>query len=224
MATGGGKTIHEYQCCAKSEKTKNFSGYTWPNIKRNYKFYSVIDDLSTFQSQDALYLFKDTTKECTTLRRNNYLLKLASAIAFFGEQNIIERLNQFYELEINESAASRQSAYTVPQFRQWKDVTKYVGNRDHPSLRVLEREKKQRVYDQMCIIAQQKGISSENWNTLTSLYHDRNSLCHPAPNTADTESMREYTNLIDDPMERDSVRILSDLIITALPTTRRYRR
>jgi hypothetical protein len=221
MATGSQKRIHEYHYCHKTEREKNFAGYIWPTIRRNYRFYSLIDNPLTFQAQDTLYSFKDTTKECATLRRNDYLLKLANAMVYFGEKYIIENLNGYYEQNINELATAAQSNYSAPKFKQWTDVTDYIGNRFNPGIPARKREKRQSVYNQMCVIAEQRGIPSQHWSFLMSLYHERNRMCHQMPNIADTESMREYANLTDNQKERDSVRILSDLVIGALQTRRR---
>jgi hypothetical protein len=170
-----------------------------------------------------LYSFKDTPTECASLRRNDYLLKLANAMAFFGEKYIIRSLNEYCEQTINKSAAAKQLDYSVPQFQQWTDVTDYVGNRASPSVVEWQREMKQHVYNQVCYIAEQNGIPSRYWNTLISLYHDRNIICHQKANIAHTESIKEYASLVDNQIERESVINLSDLVMRALRESRRAR-
>jgi hypothetical protein len=168
-----------------------------------------------------LYSFKDTPTECASLRRNDYLLKLANAVAFFGETYIIRSLNTNCQQIINTSAMAVQLAYSVPQFQQWTDVTNYVGNRESPCIPDWERDMKRRVYDQVRTIAQQNGIPSPHWDTLMSLYHNRNTICHVKPNIAYTNSMRDYASLVDNQIERESVTNLSDLVIRALENSRR---
>jgi hypothetical protein len=224
MSASNEKTIHDYRYCDKRQTRKNFSGYIWPNIERNYKFYSLIDNPSTFQALDTLYSFTESTTDCRILRRNDYLLKLANATAFFGVKYIIKPLNDYCRENIDEPETTIQKSYSAPLFRQWTDVTDYIGNRHNPAIPSWEQDKMQRVYDQIRIIAQQNGISSQFWDVLTSLYHDRNQMCHRTPTTADTNSITEYANLTDNPMERDSVKVLSDLVTRALQTRRRARR
>ncbi|CAF1274142.1 unnamed protein product [Adineta steineri] len=218
MTTTKIKTIWEYKCYQKQRTTKDFRGCIWPNIRRNYTYYSEVDNPTTFDAQETLHSFIDTSEEFETLQRNDYLVKVANAVVFFGEKYIIEELNNYIEAEMNERYDH------VQQFRQWQDVTYYIGNRNSPGVPVWKQDKKQKVYEHIRDIAQQKGIPPSCWNILMQLYQNRNSVCHVTANIADAESMKDYANNSSDRDERESVQYLYKLVVNALGTTRRGRR
>ena len=223
MTTPLEKTIQHYKYCARREETKDFRGYTWRNIERHYKLYSLVEDIETFQRQTTLYSLEDCASECEQLHRIGYLLNVTNAMAFFGKHFIIGDLNPYCQREINEPATDQQSGYSAPQFRKWKDVTDYVGDRDNPRILSWIQDKKKEVFRQLRVIAQKNGIPVHHWDMLTSLYCDRNITCHREANPADAESMKEYAEATRNQGERESVICLYDRIINALPTRRRTR-
>ncbi|CAF3754312.1 unnamed protein product [Rotaria socialis] len=141
-------------------------------------------------------------------------------MVFFGEHYIITDLNRYCETNVNEADNDTMRGYSVPLFRQWRDVTNYIGDREHPGICDWEKQKKQQVYNQIPAIAAAQGIPSQFWNALTSLYQQRNNSCHIKANIADALSIKAYAAQMNS-HERYSVEYLSDSVIRALQTSRR---
>lgn len=223
MAAPSEKTIQRYRYCTRRQEKKDFGEYTWQNIQQNYKFYSLVENADTFQRQTTLYLLEDGASECGPLHRTGYLLNVANAMAFFGEIFIIRELNYYCQKNINEPAIGQLPAYNAPQFRKWKDVTDYVGDRENPRIPCWKQDKKKQVFLQLSVIAQKHGISAHNWAMLTTLYLNRNEACHREANPADAESMKDYAESIPNQNEKESVICLYQKIIKAFSTRRRNR-
>ncbi|CAF0933434.1 unnamed protein product [Adineta steineri] len=215
MTTTRMKTIWEYKYCHKQKTTEFFSKSASSDIWQKYTFYSLVDNPTTFHTQETLYSFTDASKECETLQQNDYLVKVANAVAYFGEQYIIKDLNNYCETEVNEPN------YRVQQFIKWHDVTYYI--RGHNICDAPYWKQKQQVYNQIRVIAEEKGIPSRCWKTLIRLYQNRNSVCHVPANVADAESMKDYADNSNDRDERESVEYLYNLVLNALRTSRRGR-
>ncbi|CAF1303064.1 unnamed protein product [Adineta ricciae] len=227
MASANTKKIIEYTYCAEQRKAKDFSTQYWINNERQQcNYYTLITNNETFKNQSTriIYSFVENGAECNLLRRNAYLLKVANAITFFGKEYIILDLNEFCRTSINENSADGRPGYSVPEFRQWHDVTKYIGDRDSPRIPAWEREKKQKVYDQITRIANNNGICDEYWEALKSLYDERNLACHAPASEADAESIKIYANYVNNEHEKQGVNCLSDLVLTKLGSNKRGRK
>ena len=221
MTTPYEKTIHCYRYCTGRVERRDSRQYTWRNITRDNKFYSLVEDEQTFDSQPTLYSLEDGATECKQLHRTGYLLNVANAMVFFGEHFIIRDLNDYCQREINKPDRDGKRGYSVPQFNQWKDVTYYVGDRKNSGIPASKRKKKEKVFRQLRRIARRHGIAAKYWDTLTSLYKNRNTTCHRKTNPADAESMKEYAEETNDQVERESVIRLYDQIIDPLKRRRR---
>ena len=217
------KTIREFHYCLTGEREHDFSGYIWPTIKRNYVLYHQVNSPDVFQQHPVLYELKRSNL-CLRLRRNDYLLKVANAVGHFGQQCIIPDLNDFCRNNVDDPPPILRESYRVPDFSKWSDVTNYVGNRQNRAVPEWLREKKMRVFGQIAVIAERHGISNQCWDFLTTLYEERNAICHGNANRADAESIRQFANEnVENRNEKETIDALYGAILKSLPGMRRAR-
>ena len=206
------KRIREFYYCCVREREQDFSGYIWPTIRRNYEFLAPINTPAIFQQHPHLYELK-YDGSCSRLRRNDYLIKVASAVTFFGQRFIIPDLNEYCRNYVDDAATTGSQIYQVPEFRHWSDVTNYVGGRYNQKDPTWLREKKQLVFDQIPQIAQRNRITVDQWRALVELYGQRNEACHPSMNTADAASIKQFADEnLEDGIEKGSVQALHEVI------------
>ena len=218
----GEKTLISYKCCHRQEGKKVFEEPIWAQIKEKYQPYAKITKLETFMKEDTIYSIEHSTDECAVLRRNDFLVKVASAIVFFGKQYIIPNLNQYCQSKLNKPTADGASSYPVPQFTEWYDVTHYIGDRNKSEFEE-ELKRKQEVHDQISVIAKENGIPPERWKVLTSMYRERNRICHKQTSLSEATSMKDYADQNNDQEENESVNCLYIKVIEALNSRRRTR-
>jgi hypothetical protein len=218
------KTIREFHYCLTGEREHDFSGYIWPTIERNYALYHPVNSPDVFEQHPVLYELK-RNNSCLRLRRNDYLLKVANAVGHFGQQCIIPDLNEFCRNYVDDPPPILLESYRVPDFSNWSDVTNYVGNRQNHAVQGWLREKKMRVFGQIAVIADRHGISNRCWDSLISLYEERNAICHGNVNRADAESMRQFAaENVQDRNEQESISALHASILNLLMMARRSHR
>jgi hypothetical protein len=219
MAASSRKRIHEYQYCGRIKKQDLPDTFRWLNAHEHSTFYGLINDRSTFEETNPLYLLTENN-ECESLRKLDYLTKVASAIAHFGERYIISSLNFYCRRHINEPARGGNRAYRVPHFKEWKTVRSYIGNRQNQRVPYMIRVKMERVYARIRVIAEEKGISGYQWDILSTMYEDRNTMCHPNLNIADLTCIQAYTGVTSS-CEREGVNRLCEKLQPIIQTMRR---
>ena len=218
------KSIREFHYCVEREKRCDFSGDMWPTIEQHWKLFYPVDNHNVFEQHPVLYqLIRNDS--CSKLRHDEYLRKVTNAIVCFGEQGIIEALNKYCEDPGNAPELKPQDGNPVPVFRNWSDVTRYVGNRHNPNDPSWLREQKSRVFDEIPVIAARNGIEAADWKALMKLYVQRNAACHQQVNKTDADFISHFVNeVVTDSNEQKSVNALHDWVLRWLPQTRRGHR